>query len=1440
MKRRVPDERQHPVADLAVRVSPDTSGFRRKLKTEVGAASAGVNATVKAKLDTSDVVSGLSKLSQRDFGPKIFDFGARGIKPMNALYGVVLAMAPALTSVAATAVQAGTGVAALGSASLGAVTGVSALLGAFSNVTGALKEADSARKSSLRTSTHQAAKEITDARQIQSANERIRDAVLGVADARRGLAEANLQVAARQRDLGAANKQAIRDLEDLRRAVHDLRTEQSGASLDLRQAKEDQAAVNRNFFASDLERAQAAQKVKEAQDKLNNTTAERIRKTKDLALAERKGAGGSDLVRDARFALARSQREAADRQRDIAKAVRSVADARRDLADAMVTQRTAQDALAGADTVLADRLARMSKEGRELFHYLNGPGRDALHAFQLRMEAAVLPGFLRFLKDVGLTSRDNDSALGIMATSAERMGRIASRTAREAGKITKTAWFRSDLRKMNKENEKSFTLLGEAALTLVKPLTTIGRTAAPLFTRFSRWVSHLSDTFAAFIERQDRNGGLKKWFSDAGDAMGRWVDLGKAIIRTVMPIFTSSLPSGNNLLTRLTAFINTLGDWTNSPTGRREITSFFEKFRDLPYGDIGRFLGQLAVTVAAFKAVRMGINHPLIALWTVMAAQDPEKLARVMAVFSDFAINTLGAIDQHKTGVASLLALIVAAKGANKLIKMGISIPGVDNLKNTLTRKFSFLEKIFGGAQSTGTMTVRAGVVNVLGGGGVPGAVPGKVGPAGALAGLSPTAVGLIVASVAATVYAGVNQFEAGRNGKGPFAPVTDLIASVKNGDWAEASKAWLGVAAVLGPTGPIMTFVNATGGLLGKPKKPGKPAPKSIKDLAGGRGYFEPRFDQQGPPPAWMRDIRTEQSAFEGLKNWASTPGPTRTKALEEYIRARKRTVLDYVGAIRSQQGPIAAEKALQVENKKSEGTLRSVATQMGLSGTETNKYAEKIKAVPKVAETRVGAPGLTATKNNFIELKNRIDPVTGKKTITVTLNGHKTVFASLEEALTYQTALQRGLSLPAAKQRLALEREGDKKGQYVHNATGGLIPGHSPHPRADNIPAMLTANEYVHPVDAVKHYGVEFMEAVRTKRFPRYATGGRVAQSWPFKVDISKTMIPRSPLMDTAGGVASGSEEVAETAERVARAMGATTKQLVALMEAGLVESGMRNLNFGDRDSLGFLQQRASWGTAAQRRDVGYATRKFINKAKNVDKDRYSAGRLAQAVQVSAFPDRYDQRYADAVAVLNRNAPFVTAAGPAMPGGKLGGRGWRWQVDVLNKAGFGYHPSRNQTTGGGHAPTSWHYKGRAVDLSPPKASAFNWIEANYGATSKELFYTPMGYSVKNGKRVRPIDAASHYNHIHWAYRDGGLVARKYDNGGALPPGVTLAVNNTGKPENVQTAAQASAAQRLDRRDLTHLAGLIATAVSGQQIAMDGRAVAEVVRGYDYLPGGM
>lgn len=111
-----------------------------------------------------------------------------------------------------------------------------------------------------------------------------------------------------------------------------------------------------------------------------------------------------------------------------------------------------------------------------------------------------------------------------------------------------------------------------------------------------------------------------------------------------------------------------------------------------------------------------------------------------------------------------------------------------------------------------------------------------------------------------------------------------------------------------------------------------------------------------------------------------------------------------------------------------------------------------------------------------------------------------------------------------------------------------------------------------------------------------------------------------------------------VAKTAYATAKSMGASDKIILALMEAGLVESGMRNLNYGDRDSLGFLQQRASWGSRETRLNVAESTQRFVNKAKRLESKYATAGALAQGVQVSAYPSRYSAREAEARNLIER----------------------------------------------------------------------------------------------------------------------------------------------------------------------------------------------------------
>ncbi|GIF77437.1 hypothetical protein Asi02nite_69550 [Asanoa siamensis] len=95
-----------------------------------------------------------------------------------------------------------------------------------------------------------------------------------------------------------------------------------------------------------------------------------------------------------------------------------------------------------------------------------------------------------------------------------------------------------------------------------------------------------------------------------------------------------------------------------------------------------------------------------------------------------------------------------------------------------------------------------------------------------------------------------------------------------------------------------------------------------------------------------------------------------------------------------------------------------------------------------------------------------------------------------------------------------------------------------------------------------------------------------------------------------------------------------------MLAGFETGWVESHMNNLNCGDSDSLGVFQQRPSqgWGTPQQIMNVTYAANKFFDVGEVEDRNCASctAGQIAQRVQRSAHPERYDAAEAKARALL------------------------------------------------------------------------------------------------------------------------------------------------------------------------------------------------------------
>lgn len=90
---------------------------------------------------------------------------------------------------------------------------------------------------------------------------------------------------------------------------------------------------------------------------------------------------------------------------------------------------------------------------------------------------------------------------------------------------------------------------------------------------------------------------------------------------------------------------------------------------------------------------------------------------------------------------------------------------------------------------------------------------------------------------------------------------------------------------------------------------------------------------------------------------------------------------------------------------------------------------------------------------------------------------------------------------------------------------------------------------------------------------------------------------------------------------------------------IQAGMAESTLHNLDHGDRDSLGIFQMRPSqgWGTPAQLQDPTYEINKFYAVLLAVPNwQTMVPGAAAQAVERSAFPDRYNQWQAMAAALV------------------------------------------------------------------------------------------------------------------------------------------------------------------------------------------------------------
>jgi hypothetical protein len=209
----------------------------------------------------------------------------------------------------------------------------------------------------------------------------------------------------------------------------------------------------------------------------------------------------------------------------------------------------------------------------------------------------------------------------------------------------------------------------------------------------------------------------------------------------------------------------------------------------------------------------------------------------------------------------------------------------------------------------------------------------------------------------------------------------------------------------------------------------------------------------------------------------------------------------------------------------------------------------------------------------------------------------------------------------------------------------------------------------------------------------------------------------------------------ENATTITAIAVRRGLPARAASIALATAFQESKLRNLDHGDRDSLGLFQQRPSqgWGTAAEILQPVYAVNKFYDELQKVH--GYQTMRIteaAQRVQRSGFPEAYEEHAADGRALasaLTGYSPgrFSCVVHPTadLSVQRKGADGLTARADLVRRdlrRVFGDLPMGGFAPGGvstGHMSGSAHYDGRAVDVFVRPVSAPNnrkgWAIASY-----------------------------------------------------------------------------------------------------------------------------
>jgi len=210
--------------------------------------------------------------------------------------------------------------------------------------------------------------------------------------------------------------------------------------------------------------------------------------------------------------------------------------------------------------------------------------------------------------------------------------------------------------------------------------------------------------------------------------------------------------------------------------------------------------------------------------------------------------------------------------------------------------------------------------------------------------------------------------------------------------------------------------------------------------------------------------------------------------KKLEELKKAVSVGDVDTAQALRKEIQDIAGDLRQLDPPKVDKADVQATAREIRAAATEAFAPIREQQKAAIQAEMATAAAGITAVTQQIEAAKTRYEEF-------------------LSWASNQKVDTQVGLNENSLASVVATIRDRLAQEQFFVNvqprvasaalpgyAQGGGIRGWSPTPTADNLIIRATAGEFMQPVQAVRHYGVDFMEAIRNLEVPRYAAGGTV----------------------------------------------------------------------------------------------------------------------------------------------------------------------------------------------------------------------------------------------------------------------------------------------------------------------------------------------------------